>query len=239
MDLAKFVFGIRDRLVITVCLAVLVTCAVTIFGQFRQARAHVEDIFVAANRRPHRSGPCGDYDVRHGPLWTARSRLFFQTHGSEATTASARPMAFDGTGRLVGQAAIAAQDKKLRRRRRGLQTRRAPRDDAERRATAICCRRFTHPFRCFADRRNRGRLGPRSALSALFRRTRSEHAATAIVASLLIMLLVMVMLDHGVIGPLKRLQTHAAKIAGAAYRYRSMMPNCCGAKMKSGRSQTS
>ena len=45
--MVQVIFGMRERLVITVCLAILAICAFTIFSQFQQEHAQVEEIFRA------------------------------------------------------------------------------------------------------------------------------------------------------------------------------------------------
>ena len=216
--MGKPTIGMRDRLVATVCLAVLATCAITILGQFWRERAHVDEVFAAQTRllgeqlRPA---------IEKGDASTLRS--LFQTLANDGGPGNeyATPLsiaAYDGRGKpLPARGGAASADAGLGEIMTSLaqmpSAQNALRIQQDENIITVAVP--VGPRRGFAPAGTLVVAWDATAALATIRENASSHAAAATVASLLVMLVVMIMLDRGVVGPLKRLQTHAAGIAAS------------------------
>ncbi len=203
----------RERLVITVCLAILAICAFTIFSQFQQEHAQVEEIFraqtsllTAPARRAIESKDMRALEeaVEHGAGIAVGGNNYATAVAFTVLDVSGRSLAGNVvpvlrdelTGTMVDLAQTAAGNHRIAVKNvRNLLIVGMPILDRGAPAGAMAVA-----------------WDVQLALAAI-RANTVKYAAAATVASLLAMLLVMVMLDYGMIGPLKRLQAHAAHIA--------------------------
>ena len=172
--MGKFVFGIRDRLVITVCLAVLVDVRGDDLRAVPTGASARRGYVRRANRRSIQSRARCDRDAgTRRPGRDARRHCFRETvrkrrpHGAVAD-GFRRGGRLAGTyrGRHAGQTGDDAA-------RRDSRTRRRPQARRRRRATAICSS-SPRPSVPALRKSARGRLGSRSARSTPFRRTPSN-----------------------------------------------------------------
>ncbi len=210
----KFAFRMRDRLVATVAVSVLLACVVTILNQMWREKSHVDEIFMAQTKliAGQARANVEERDAR-GLRGLFRDIARASENGTDYNTAFAFA-AYDergariqdhstigGAGELTGPLSDVAKAALSQRDARALQA-----GDTFVVGVPVFSRETASVIGTVAVA-----WDPGAARASIYANAVS-HTAVATVASLLFMLVVMIMLDRGLVGPLKRLQIHAAEI---------------------------
>jgi diguanylate cyclase (GGDEF)-like protein len=207
--MGNVVVGMRDRLVIAVCLAVFATCGFVVFSQSQRERAHVEELFVVqtgliASLATDALGT--DDRAALGSLVAKLSGI--RVLAGEQALPSALTI-LDASGRgLASSPALDHGDPRASKPARAALV--------EKVATMWSDSELVVSTAVYDQGQRVGFvLAAWDASSALSgaRDATIRQGASAAVASLLVMLLMMVMLDRGVVAPLKRLEAHAHAVA--------------------------